>query len=418
MSRRQIFVGVSIAVALSVVAGFASAGASAPRKAATTRIPSPSLTSAQHSGDTSESYTGRYRRTSLRLPATRVVATPSLDPRRASSPTASAAPTASGFVTRNGTRLVAAGAPYRFAGSNIYNANSIDNCWYTLGSGSGLDSSLTAIGSGQKVFRSWFFQSLATTNGSRNWSAFDHTLAVAKAHGQRIIATLGNQWGDCEDGAYKTESWYQSGYSIQVPAELSKTYRDWVAEAVARYKDTPTIMAWQLMNEAEDATSRGGTCSASASATLKGFTQNMAKLVKEIDSNHLLSLGTMGSGQCGTSGVAYRDLHAVPGIDLCEYHDYGAPDAALPGDLQADLGYCNALNKPLFVGETGIELKTVGNSVSTRASDFAAKFIAQFRAGVVGELVWNWRDAAHGGSSTADYDFGPNDPILGTFNAY
>ncbi len=40
------------------------------------------------------------------------------------------------FVARNGTHLVLDGKPYRFTGLNIYNANSINNCWYTLGTGS------------------------------------------------------------------------------------------------------------------------------------------------------------------------------------------------------------------------------------------------------------------------------------------
>jgi len=30
-----------------------------------------------------------------------------------------------------------------------------------------------------------------------------------------------------------------------------------------------------------------------------------------------------GGGQCGTSGGDYKALHAIPGIDLCEFHDDG-----------------------------------------------------------------------------------------------
>ena len=44
--------------------------------------------------------------------------------------------------------------------------------------------------------------------------------------------------------------------------------------------------------------------------------------IKSIDPNHLVSLGTIGSGQCGTSGDYYKQLHAIPTIDLCEVHDY------------------------------------------------------------------------------------------------
>src|SRR3954462_14068815 len=106
---------------------------------------------------------------------------------------------ASGFVKRSGTQLLLDGKPYRFTGLNIYNANSVNNCWYTLGSGGGLSTSLDEIGPGKEAFRAWFFQYEATTSpGARDWSTFDHTLAVARAHGVKVVATLVNQWGQCE----------------------------------------------------------------------------------------------------------------------------------------------------------------------------------------------------------------------------
>lgn len=103
------------------------------------------------------------------------------------------------------------GAPFRFTGLNIYNANSTGSCWYDLASGSTLGDSLTAIGHGTEAMRAWFFQSLATRNGTRDWSAFDHTLAVARSHGVKVIVTLGNQWGDCETGGYRNDQWYAGG---------------------------------------------------------------------------------------------------------------------------------------------------------------------------------------------------------------
>ena len=73
-------------------------------------------------------------------------------------------------------------------------------------------------------------------------------------------------------------------------------------------------------------------------------------MVKSIDANHLVSLGTIGSGQCGADGPRYQAVHAIPTIDLCEYHDYGAPDVGVPGDefngLQLRIDQCDALNKP------------------------------------------------------------------------
>jgi mannan endo-1,4-beta-mannosidase len=334
-------------------------------------------------------------------------------------------PAPSGFVSRAGTQLVLNGSPYRFTGLNIYNANSVDNCWYTLGTGSALDSSLAAIGSGKEAMRTWFFQYEATRNGARDWTAFDHTLAVARSRGVRVVATLVNQWGQCEgwssypDG-YKGESWYANGYrTLPSSPGMSATYRDWVAEVVARYRNDPTILAWQLVNEAEAKTSYGGSCSSTAPATLKAFAADMASLVKSVDPNHLLSLGTIGSGQCGAAGSVYKDLHSVPGLDVCEYHDYTL--AAMPGDqwngLATRLRECGELGKPLFVGELGIATSSVGGLID-RATVVGSKLSAQFAAGVAGILVWDWRDAAHGGSSLGGYEIGPLDPVLGMLSAY
>jgi mannan endo-1,4-beta-mannosidase len=319
-----------------------------------------------------------------------------------------------GFVTRRGTQLLLNGQPYRFSGLNIYNATNTGSCWYVMGSGARLDQALTAIGSGQRVFRAWFFQTMATTNGQRDWSAFDHTLAVARAHGERVIVTLANQWGDCEAANNKNESWYQRGYRTTVDPGMLRSYRAWVAEAVSRYRTNPTIMAWQLINEAEDAITIGGVCSATAGRSLRGFAQDMANVVKGIDRYHLLSLGTIGN-HCGTIGADYPYVHSVPGIDLCEYHDYAGPSVALPGALQTRINQCRALNKPLFVGETGIQVQQAG-SLSSRAAAFKAKFAAQFRAGVVGELVWDWRDGDQ--DAYSGYELGPGDPALGLFGLY
>src|SRR5207253_10914369 len=124
--------------------------------------------------------------------------------------------------------------------------------------------------------------------------------------------------------------------------------------------------------------------------------------------------------QCGTSGERYVELHRIQEIDLCEYHDYGAPDAALPGDrwngLAVRLDACRKLGKPMVVGEVGIRVSDAGGSASVRSNLFQHKLDAQFAAGVAGWLIWTWRDALHHGSD--DYYVGPNDPALGLLKVW
>ncbi len=337
-----------------------------------------------------------------------------------SSPGTAAPP---GFVGRSGTDLELDGQPYRFSGINIYNANNLSGCWYAMGSGSTLDDSLSAISStgGPKVIRSWFFQALATAGGARDWSAIDNTLAVAAAHGTRVIATLGNQWSDCDGpgggaGSYKDHAWYTGGYTEPDPGGTG-SYRDWVAEIVDRYKNDPTILAWQLLNEAEVKPSEGSSCSPDAAVTLKDFADDVSGLIKSIDANHLVSLGTIGGGQCGAQGAEYQDVHDLATIDLCEYHDYGSPTTPMPGDqwngLQVRVDQCNALDKPLFIGETGIRQEDLP-TLQSRANAFRAKFGAQFLAGVDGELVWAWNKDGSAGS----YDIGPGDPVLSLLDEF
>ncbi len=358
-------------------------------------------------------------------PTAKPTASPTAKPTASPAPTTTAAPSVTaapaptplptGFVGRSGTQLTLGGKPFVFTGFNIYQANSRSNCSYTMGTGSALDTALTDIGSGTEVIRAWFFQRLATTNGQRDWSAFDHTLAVARAHGVKVIVTLANQWGSCESptSEYKWDSWYTGGYKTQILPQNTVPYREWVQEVVSRYKNDPTIAMWQLMNEAEVKLDNTSTCA--PASDLYNFAADVSGLIKSIDPNHLVSLGTMGAGQCGSQGSDYQKINSVPTIDVCEYHDYGHETEALPAHLVSDIAACNALNKPIFVGESGIKATSVGGTLADRAAAFNAKLAAMFKAGVRGFLVWSWNNSA---STTNNWQVGPGDPTIKVIDSY
>ncbi len=323
-----------------------------------------------------------------------------------------------GFVYRVGTKLMLDGQPFRFTGFNIYHANSRNNCAATMGTGPALGTALTSIGSGAEVFRSWFFQRLATANGVRDWAAFDHTLAVARARGVKVIVTLANQWGSCEITGvpvYKAVDWYRDGYRMTIDPESTVTYREWVREVVTRYRNDATVAMWQMINEAEVMDADRTACG--SASLLRDFAADIGGLIKSIDSKHLVSLGTMGGGQCGAVWEEYAMVHGIPEIDVCEYHDY-APDA-MPGDqwngLQKRIDQCRTLGKPIFVGEVGVRPSDVGGTLADRARVIDAKMTAQFSAGVAGILVWAWFNE---GSTTDNYDIGPADPIIDLLQSY
>ncbi|MEO5966125.1 MAG: CSLREA domain-containing protein, partial [Candidatus Limnocylindrales bacterium] len=340
--------------------------------------------------------------------------------------------TSGAFVTRSGSELRLAGQPYTFTGINMYNANSDGWCREAL-SDSEFGTALDAAGLGGEahgVLRAWFFQTLATDKGTnaRDWTRFDRTIAIAKAKGYKVIATLTDQWGECgADVAptygFKTQDWYTGGYAapdpgLAAPAAYGSawlSYRTWAAEVVARYANEPAILAWQLINEAE--VNPGGAFGACPPGdgprdVLRTWATDMSNFVRSIDANHLISLGTIGGGQCGSQGSQYQDVHDLPNIDLCEVHDY-TPTQAIPGDPWNGFGVrvqqCAALDKPLIVGETGIAPNRVGGDYEDRAMAFRSKIYAQRALGVDGIVAWNFHP---GGSTLDNFDIGPGDPVL------
>ena len=126
------------------------------------------------------------------------------------------------------------------------------------------------------VFRFWAFQSFFVSNGTFNWSPFDQVLAIAAAHGDRVIPVLANQHDYC-DGPSKTLDWYQSGYAATVAPGDIVTYRQYVAAVVGRYADNPTIAMWQLVNEGEAVNDDGGCSESAALSALFEFSPTMSE---------------------------------------------------------------------------------------------------------------------------------------------
>ena len=81
------------------------------------------------------------------------------------------------------------------------------------------------------------------------------------------------------------------------------------------YKDDPAIFAWQLGNEprcfSDDPEVRAG---------FIGWMTEAARIVKEIDGNHLLSTGNEGLMGCEEDPALVRAVNEIPGIDYMTIH--------------------------------------------------------------------------------------------------
>jgi mannan endo-1,4-beta-mannosidase len=337
---------------------------------------------------------------------------------------------ASPYVSASGGKLILEGQPWRFTGYDAYQLTSVAvgakfNCGGQY-STSWLNQMLDEMKStsGTSVVRTWFFQSYSADN----YIQFDTVLAAAAKRNIKIIPVLVNQWNDCEPWTgtgrpYKPLSWYQGGYKVADDG-YPLSFRDYATAMAARYANNKTIAFWQLVNEAEAMQTANGPCDESAAAqAIRSFADDVATAMKARDPNHLISLGTIGTGQCGTSGPDYRYVHSGA-IDLCEYHDYVS--GPVSGDqwngILPDISVCQALRKPIFAGEVGIDASVQTNwsangsvtstSLQQRAGFFNQKLQAQFDRGVSGFLDW---DKTLGDSS--GYDIGLGDPVEGVMAA-
>ncbi len=320
-----------------------------------------------------------------------------------------------GFVQRSGLAFTLNGRPFRFVGINMYTALWADYEWRDV-----LATALPQL-QGANAVRTFAVQASAIKEGARSWASWDAALGLFAQYNLKVIMVLTDQHGAqpiTDSVGERPLAWYQGGYKTTV--EGVATYRNWVAEAVTRYRDNSTIGMWQLINEG---TPQDGT-EADAKAALRAFADDVGGLVKSIDRNHLVSLGST-SGGVGTIGTDYSYVYASPPIDVCDYHDYDFPDSPMgltepTNGLQGTLTHAASIGKPLIVGETGIHWLAADPPITRaeRATLFDAKLSAQFAAGVAGELLWAWHDAPVSADPARDLDIMPDDPALALLAKY
>ncbi|HYQ43045.1 MAG TPA: beta-mannosidase [Polyangiaceae bacterium] len=308
-----------------------------------------------------------------------------------------------GFVRRDGMRLMLEGVPYRFVGANL---------WYGawLGAdapygdrarlGRELDrlkalgvSNLRILAAAEEgPLKHSIKPGFRTKEG---WNetllrGLDYCLAEVAKRGMKAVLYLGNFWE--WSGGFGTYLWYATGQYLDMndPAQPwpafpdhnagfygSKAavamFHDHVQRLVGRsnqlsgvaYENDPTIMAWQLCNEP-----RPGVTEAVIVQNLPAYYEwirSSAQLIRSLDSNHLVSLGHEGTIASGEreervaeahSHIDYVTAHIWPlnwgwvnGKDL--EGTWQAGSAKVSAYLKTHEAIARGLNKPLVFEEFG-----------------------------------------------------------------
>ncbi|MFC9553334.1 beta-mannosidase [Rhodococcus sp. NPDC056960] len=262
-------------------------------------------------------------------------------------------------------------------------------------------------------FNAFQWLAIDKATGALDFTGIDRVFRAAEARRQLVIPVLAAQDGSCGDEIFKSSDWYDGGWHDVAPGSVL-SYEDWVATAVKRWRDSPALAMWELMGEPEPLTPYRS-CAVTAGETLRTFVDDAGALVRSLDNRHPITLGLIGGGQCGTAGPDYEFVGASPGLDVLQYHDYGADGVPLPGDVYNGLALhieqAQHLRKPILVAEIGQYAGAGCVSVLERARTVAAKLDGQRAAGTAGALLWAFVPDPRPGECT--YDIGPDDPVRG-----
>ncbi|WP_432519449.1 cellulase family glycosylhydrolase [Kineococcus sp. SYSU DK006] len=257
-----------------------------------------------------------------------------------STTTSPATPAKKGFVTRSGSRLMLDGQPYKYVG---YNAINLFGC---------------TNGTRQLTDPEGYYKNVAAGMTDRLWvmpgedmAAVDRAVAAAKANDAKLIITLFDALG-CK------------GPKWDATKANWGTYKSHVDKVVNRYKDSPTIMAWEIANEPPN--------------DRAGF-DLIGGHIKSLDKNHLVASGT--SSTWSDSGIAgFRSAALSPHVDILSMHEY---DTMVPGasphtdrHVKAIRGTDGgqAINKPIIIGEFGIDASPTGGGRGQTANNGCVSF--------------------------------------------
>jgi len=168
------------------------------------------------------------------------------------------------------------------------------------------------------------------------------------------------------------DSWIDWGYQ-----RGGGSYKDFVWNVVASFKNHPGVFAWEIANEIN--------VSNTSNSWLVGrelaFYKEMAALIKATDPNHLVAPGIISTQWAGLTTDALRDsLYKDPNIDYVTVHEYDDGTPQDPNDNEEnnlgqkeDIRRANERwNKPVIIEEFGM----TGENTFERVKAYYAKHYA------------------------------------------
>jgi mannan endo-1,4-beta-mannosidase len=209
---------------------------------------------------------------------------------------------------------------------------------------------------------------------------------------QQIAANLKNDPNYSMSGASDRYIYFFSDLAAK------QMYKDWVSHVLNRvnsitgvaYKNDPTIMGWDLMNEPEMNSAYG-----------QAWITEMAAYIKTIDTNHLLATGNEGfdDGHAGSSVAS--EVNNQPNIDFATWHSYpayhGISTAQVVNLINSHCDTATAGGKPVIFQEFGYSFNN-----SNQATVYQSWVDALFDRDCAGWTFWRLTSIENSGSYPPD----------------
>jgi len=339
-----------------------------------------------------------------------------------------------GFVQTEGPRFVVDGQPFRFVGANVAvmyrdedrarmpetlraaseNGIRVIRVW---ANGEGGPKDIGPLADLKDWPRTHSFRLTPTDWNEESFVHLDHVLAEAARNNLRVQLTLCNWWRDTggvtqylrwagiNDAADDSQPFginIERAMLFYTNEETRRLYREHVLKVLTRrntvtgvlYRDDPTIMGYELMNEAQAATGRQD--------ERRAWIAEMSAYVKSLDQDHLLTPGTWGYRNAWERRE-WLEEHRLQEIDYCDVHNYPSNDhdvfinstEDLRGFIDNRVAAAQSLSKPLVFGEFGIGPE--GYKEISEDSWYRSYFETAARDGSGGAMFWIWTPDAQRG---------------------
>ncbi|PPQ88636.1 hypothetical protein CVT25_010212 [Psilocybe cyanescens] len=193
-----------------------------------------------------------------------------------------------------------------------------------------------ALKSGLTYYQVWNSSDWILNNGPQGLQRLDYIINTAGQYGIKIILAFTNNWVGY-GGSELYVNWIAgSGKTHDVfyfDPKIIASYQRYVKTIVNRYKSSPNIFAWELMNEARCLGDLpGGPNCAPGTSLLSHWYKQQSDFVRSLDPFHMITTGGEGHFFSKDKNVGYW----FNGTFISDYNFNGQAGEDFDADLQLD----------------------------------------------------------------------------------